>query len=57
LFLKKPEFFLVDGDVPMQPLFSPEAPSSAPPPPHLVLSLDPGDVAELPCLALIEVAL
>jgi hypothetical protein len=32
---KKPEFFLVDGEVPMQPLFSPEAPSLALPPPSL----------------------
>jgi hypothetical protein len=54
---KKPEFFLVDGDVPMKPLFSPEAPSSAPPSPPFVLSWDPGDVSQLPCSALIEVVL
>jgi hypothetical protein len=41
--------------VPMQPLCSPEAPSSPPPP--FVLSWDPGDVAQLPCSALIEVVL
>jgi hypothetical protein len=52
---KKPEFFLIDGEVPMQPLCSPEAPSSPPPP--FVLSWDPGDVAQLPCSALIEVVL
>jgi hypothetical protein len=46
---KKPEFFLVDGEAPMQPLFSPGAPSSAPRPPHFVLSWDPGNVAQLPC--------
>jgi hypothetical protein len=41
----------------MKPLFSPETPSSAPPPPTFVLSWDPGDVAQLPCPALIEVVL
>ena len=54
---KKPEFFLIDCEVPMQPLCSPEAPSSAPLPPPFVLSWDPGDVAQLPCSALIEVVL
>ena len=52
-----PEFFLIDCEVPMQPLCSPEAPSSAPLPPPFVLSWDPGDVAQLPCSALIEVVL
>ena len=41
----------------MQPLCSPETPSSAPLPPPFVLSWDPGDVAQLPCSALIEVVL
>jgi hypothetical protein len=57
LVLKKPEFFLVDGEMPMQPLCSPEATSSAPPPLPFVLSWDPGDVTQLPCSALIEVVL
>ena len=52
-----PEFFLIDCEVPMQPLCSPEAPSSAPLQPPFVLSWDPGDVVQLPCSALIEVAL
>jgi hypothetical protein len=54
-----PELFLINGELPMQPLCSPEAPSSTPPlpPPPFVLSWDSGDVAQLPCSALIKVVL